>query len=113
MIKIVCPGAYQNLPHKVSIKYVKYRDICKETQQYATIAYNNYQSWFEVDSDGKMVEFPVKPISGEKSYIPWDYEILSSFLRNYKIEPTWIDCEGSWGSYDEDTGHWTGAVGKV
>ena len=42
-----------------------------------------------------------------------DYEILKSFFQNNYINPTWIDCNYTWGWFDNETGHWTGAVGKV
>ena len=60
-----------------------------------------------------MIEYPVYPVTGEYDKIPWDYEILSSFFENYHITPTWINCYYTWGVFDEETGHWTGAVGKV
>ena len=68
-----------------------------------------------------MVQYPVDPVAGVRSYnpatvrsyIPYDYEILSSFFENYHIIVTWIDCNFNFGLFDEETGHWTGAVGKV
>ena len=53
------------------------------------------------------------PVTGVSSHIPRDYEILLKFFENYNITPKWIDCNFTWGLFDEDTGHWTGAVGKV
>ena len=89
------------------------RDICQKQQHYATIAYNNDPGYFELDNEGKMVEYPVNPVTGVRTNIPFDYEILSSFLNIYKITPTWINCNYTWGWFDEETGRWTGAVGQV
>ena len=40
-------------------------------------------------------------------------EKLGNFFKNYDIIPSWINCNYTWGYYDEDLGKWTGAVGKV
>ena len=97
----------------ISSTKTNYQDICEKPQHNATIAYNNEPELFEVDEDGKMNEFGVNPVTGEYDYMSYDYEILSSFFANYHITPTWIDCNYTWGVFDEETGHWTGAVGKV
>ena len=47
------------------------------------------------------------------SQIPWDWEILSSFVERNNLFVNWIDCNYTWGWYDDDTGKWTGAIGKV
>ena len=116
--QITCPGVYNNLPQKLKIlkdgsSNKEYKDICQEQKNYANIAFNNWPGFFELDNDGSMVEYPVKPITGKSSNIPHEYEILSSFLENHHITPTWINCNYTFGNFDEETGHWTGAVGKV
>ena len=60
-----------------------------------------------------MVEFPAYIVAGEYSNIPYDFEILEDFLKSYVIATNWIDCNDTWGWYDDETGRWTGAVGKV
>ena len=60
-----------------------------------------------------MLKYPVKPVTGSKNYIPYDWEILDSFFKNHDIVPAWINCHYTWGWYDEESGKWTGAVGKV
>ena len=47
------------------------------------------------------------------SYIPYDWDILATFFQNHDIVPVWINCHYTWGWYDEESGKWTGAVGKV
>ena len=42
-----------------------------------------------------------------------DWEVLTEFFSNYNIEPNYLDCNGTYGWYDEDLGGWTGCIGKV
>ena len=50
----------------------------------------------------------------EKTSIPYEFEILEIFFKTENvIVKNWIDCNGTWGGYDDETGRWTGAVGKV
>ena len=93
---------------------IHYYDVCKVADS-VTIAYNNEPSGnFEVDPETHtMVEYTVMPVKGWYSDIPWDWEIIKLFLDHYSLSPTWIDCNYTWGWLDEETGSWTGAVGKV
>ena len=86
-------------------------DLCREKR--VNIAYNNDPGAFEVDDEtGEMVRYPGRyPVT--LSYIPWDWDILATFFRYYNIVPVWINCHYTWGWYDEESGKWTGAVGKV
>ena len=87
-------------------------DLCREKT--VNIAYNNYLPYFTVDGEtGEMVRFPVNPVTGLYSFIPWDWEILETFFLNNDIVPVWINCHFTWGWYDEESGKWTGALGKV
>ena len=43
--------------------------------------------------------------------MPYNYEILKSFISNFNVVPTWI--ESTRGGVDKETGQWTGSVGKV
>ena len=92
---------------------LEYKDICQRPELSARIAYNNWPGFFELDKNEQLVEYKVNPITGIRSNIPWEYEILSSFLSNYHITPIWINCNFTFGLFDEETGHWTGAVGQV
>ena len=60
-----------------------------------------------------MVRYPVHPVTGRTSHIPYDWEILQSFFSANDIVPVWTNCHYTWGLYDEESGRWTGAVGKV
>ena len=116
--KITCPGPYNNVPLKLKVSkdgssHIKYKDICEQPQQYARIAYSNPPYYFEVDSNGQMADYQIRPVTRIHSRIPHHFEILSSFFQYYQITPTWIDCKGNKGWFDEETGNWTGALGKV
>ena len=84
-------------------------DLCREKRVH--IAYNNDEYSFLLDDDtGEMLVTATEP----PTYDPMtEREKLGSFFENYDIIPFWINCNYTWGSYDEDLGKWTGAVGKV
>ena len=75
------------------------------------IAYNNDPAGYFEIVDNSMVEYPANIIEGEYSYIGYNFEILEKFFKNKNIN--WINCHSTWGWYDDETGRWTGAVGKV
>ena len=85
-------------------------DLCREKR--VNIAYNNDPGFFEVHETGEMVQYPNNQ-GTLYSYIPWDWEIIQTFFKNYDIIPVWINCNYTWGWYDEESRKWTGAVGKV
>ena len=64
-----------------------------------------------VDKDGKVSY--AKYINGFDSEMPLEWEVLSMFFSIHNIEPNWLDCNGTWGWYDDELGGWTGCVGKV
>ena len=61
--------------------------------------------------------FPYPPVGtylyGEQSSLSYSWEVLSKFFAIHNIEPNWLNCGFSWGSYDEELGGWTGCMGKV
>ena len=89
----------------------EYKDMCVGPKNFARIAYNN-DVWFDIWY-GEMWLYPVYPVVGEYPQVVYDWEILKPFFEEYHITPTWINCNYTWGIFDEETGHWTGAVGKV
>ena len=60
-----------------------------------------------------VVETNPVPINGWSSSIPYDFEIIGEFLRQQNIIPTWINSNFTFGVYDEESGKWTGEIGKV
>ena len=99
---------------------IKYKDVCKE-QFPVHVAYNHRLFWFEMENNS-MVDSVVKYSSmyglhgwyvGRYSVISLDNEILSIFFEHYDVIVKWINCNNTWGVYDDETGKWTGAVGQV
>ena len=127
---LMCPGQDEEY-HKVIITKdgtvrgnLKYKDYCPHTKEAAepekqeiNIAFNNDGIYFKVHNDtNTMKEFSLwwtLRESEKHPYISMDWEILRIFFDNYNINPTWINCNFTWGWFDEETGKWTGAVGKV
>ena len=93
---------------------LQYKDLCKE-EHHVRIAYNNEVDWFEIDNiTNSMVEYPHwKIMVGDYGQLSDEYEILKTFFSKFNIKPTWINCNYTWGLFDDETGHWTGAVGQV
>ena len=86
-------------------------DVC--TEKHAYIAYNNEPWVFEVSNiTGEMVEYPVEPYV---SYTPvaWQWETQAAFFKYNNITPLWFNCNYTWGSLNETTGQWSGAVGMI
>ena len=116
--KVYCPGQYQNFPHKLTMfnngsvsNKVRYQDICKER-----IVANIAHLWSRDVVNNSMVEYPLNLKEGQYSSIslPYDFEIIGSFLINYNIIVNkWIDCNDTAGIFDNGIGKWTGAVGQV
>ena len=92
---------------------LQYKDLCKEEYE-VRIAYNNEENFFGIDNiTNTMIEYHHWSImTAGISQLSVEYEILKSFFSKFNIKPTWINCNYTWGWFDE-TGHWTGAVGQV
>ena len=93
---------------------IQYKDLCEE-EHHVRIAYNNMGGTFEIGNfTNSMVEYPhYISVIEELGYLPYDFEILGSFFSKFNIIPTWINCNYTWGWFDNEAGHWTGAVGQV
>ena len=121
-----CPNLY----HQLSLSLfhdgtgrsdIHYYDVCKVADS-VTITYNNYWKvghggfgvWlaWRAGITSTMWEIPASPVKGF-SKIPYDWEIIKPFLDHYSLTPNWIDSHHIEGVFDEETGTWTGAVGKV
>ena len=93
---------------------LQYKDLCKEEYE-VRIAYNNEENFFGIDNiTNTMIEYHHWSImTAGISQLSVEYEILKSFFSKFNIKPTWINCNYTWGWFDDETGHWTGAVGQV
>ena len=123
--KVYCPGQYKRFPYKLMMyndgsvtNNVRYKNLCVERFA-VSVAHNNEPTVFEV-VNGTLVDMREKMghlhgnLVGAYDYISEDDEVLSMFLiKNYNIIINWIDANYTWGWLDDETGMWTGAVGKV
>ena len=119
VFQVYCPDEYIHLPHKLIMSdngtvsnNVRYQDLCTD-KVVVNIAYNDEPGFFG-NVNNTMKEWDdyycvIESCSG----MPYDFEILKTFLQTYNIEVNWIDCNFTWGVFDYDSGKWTGAVGKV
>ena len=115
-----CPGEFINNVIELELLYdgtvrgnIHFYDLCKVVNR-VNIAYNNFGKYLQIDNvTNTVVKTNPVPINGGSSYIPYDFEIIGEFLRQHNIIPTWIDSNFTFGWYDEESGKWTGEIGKV
>ena len=92
------------------ISYKSYKEICSGEPKKVNMGYNNDPKAMSVENN-TLVHLPRK--NGVNTAMAWDWEILSKFFSIHNIEPNWLNCNYTWGWYDEDLGGWTGCMGKV
>ena len=117
---VQCPGEFINnvlnlqLFHDGTVRgHLHYYDLCKVVNR-ENIAYNDYDLDLRIDQvTNTLIEINPRPINGWSSSIPFEFEIIGEFLRQHNIIPNWIDCNYTYGWYDEEAGNWTGEIGKV
>ncbi len=84
-------------------------DVCVEKQVY--VAYINYG--FKVSNiTGEMVRWPVQPYVGYEA-VAYEWEIQAAFFKSNNITPHWINANYTWGTLNDTTGQWSGAVGLI
>ena len=96
------------------ISYRSYKEICSGEPKKVNLGYNNDWRILKVE-DNTLIPYPEYGTYeyGEESAFTFDWEILSKFISIHNIEPNWLNCNYTWGWYDEDLGGWTGCMGKV
>ena len=118
--KVYCPGQYNHHPQKLMMqdngsvsKNVEYKSICTEKFLFQ-IAYNNDGVLFRIENNRWSVRSTLHgEYVGHYSTITRDYEILFMFFKNYNTYVGLTNCNYTWGTYDDETRKWTGAVGQV
>ena len=113
------------------IGYKSYKEICSGEPKKVNLGFNNDWGQWKVENNTQIAypqscddfpygkyqnneEQPVNPcIHAAKPYMSWGWELLSKFFSIHNIKPNWLDCNMSWGWYDEELGEWTGCMGKV
>ena len=95
---------------------LQYKDLCQEEHE-VRIAFNNEENFFEIDNiTNTMIEYPKMTENGlisDYGQHSHEYEILKSLFSKFNVKPTWINCNYTWGWFDDEAGHWTGATGQV
>ena len=97
------------------ILYKSYKEICSGEKKKVNLGYNNDDGIMKVENNS-LVHTPrtvSDHIYGLYDSMSFEWEVLSKFFSLYNIEPNWLNCNSSWGYYDEDLGGWTGCMGKV
>ena len=124
-LKLVCPGNalsfyYERLlllKDSTVNRNLGFDEVCVEKKVYA--AYNNEPlasastKPFEVSNiTGEMVEYPVAPYLKTVS-VAYEWEIQAAFFKSNNIKPQWLNANFTWGTLNETTGQWSGAVGLI
>ena len=97
------------------ISYKSYKDIYSGEKTKVNLGYNYLRLSLIVENNSlKQIERePINNMHGEFSDMPLDWEIFLKFFSIHNIEPNWLDCNFTWGWYDETLGGWNGCMGKV
>ena len=133
ILKLVCPGYAMSISHEkllllknATVNWnLSFSDVC--TEKHVIVAYNNRRNYFEVSdytglmeshyqtievSKGKMVKYPLMPYIVYRS-IAREWEIQMAFFEFYNIQPKWLHANQIWGTLNDTTGQWSGAVGMI
>ena len=97
------------------ISYKSFKEICSGEPKKVNLGFNYDEKFFKVENN-TMVHIPRKRkdyLPDFQSTMPYDWEVFSKFFSIHNIEPNWLDCNYTYGWYDEDLGGWTGCLGKV
>ena len=92
-------------------------NICNEKR--VRIAYNNHPQLFVLNSkSGEMVNIPdfqgqPFPSVGLAAGVAKEWQIQALFFETNNVIPDWINCNFTWGTLNETTGQWNGAVGVI
>ena len=119
--KVFCPGQYKTYPHKLKmynngsvINNIKYQYICNISNFVMNAAFPAYYGVFNVFPNNTIEEWPTL-LGIDFTSIPFDWEIMKTFIQNNKIAyVNWIDTNSTdLGRFNNETGNWTGLIGKV
>ena len=100
------------------IGHQSYKEICSGEPKKFNLGYVNEPYAHEVENNS-LVHIPKtleEYVYGKYSVMALDWEILSKFFSFYNIEPNWVDCNGTYGWYDDELGtgwNYTGCMHKV
>ena len=108
-----------NTTHEVliskEITYKSYKEICSGEPKKVNLGFWGNWDGMKVENNTLCQEtrLPDEYINGIYVSMSLDWEVLSKFISKYNIDQNWLDCNETYGVYDEDLGGWTGCMGKV
>ena len=119
---MVCPGYAKSVSHERLLllnngtvnRNLGFNEVCKE--KHVSVAYNNDWAFEVSDKTGKMYRItPARKPREVKinKIVAWEYEIQEAFFESNYIKPHWINCKRDWGTLNQTTGQWSGAVGVI
>ena len=121
--KVFCPGQYKTYPHKLKMynngsvsNNIKYHYICNISNFVVNFAFPASVGAFNVFPNNTIEEWhDYVGLRIDSTAIPWDWEIIKTFIQNNKIAyVNWIDTNSTdIGFFSNKTGNWTGLIGKV
>ena len=94
------------------ISYRSYKEICSGEKTKVNLGYAR-TSMVEKNSLVHAPRALDHYIHGKYPAMAYNWEVLSKFISIHNIEPNWLNCDSTWGSYDDELGGWTGCMGKV
>ena len=97
------------------ISYKSYKEICSGEKTKVKLGqWGNYEG-FKVENNSLLHTPRIREdnIHGLTSNMPYDTEVLIKFFSIHSIEQNWLDCNFTYGHYDEELGGWTGCMGQV
>ena len=119
IFNLVCPGNAVSASHKgllllknvTNSRKLGFDDVCQE--KHVSIAYNNEANNFVLsNTTGEMVKYPAQPFVSFVN-IAYEWEIQATFFESNNIKPHWLNANYTWGSLNETTGQWSGALGMI
>ena len=93
------------------VKVASYKEICGGEKVRVHLGYND-DFTMQVE-DNTLSQGSERQLKGESTEMSQVWEVFYKFFSHYNIEPIWLNCNFSWGWYDEEQGAWTGCMGKV
>ena len=110
----VASSTTHNVLISKKISYKSYKEICRKEAKKVRLGFNNAWDLLVIENN-TLIPYPPRSgfLYGQKSQWSYDWEVLSKFFSIHNIEPSWLDCDFTWGWYDEELGGWTGCMGKV
>ena len=106
-----------NTTHDVLISdkigFKSYKSICSGEKKKVNLGYNEELYVLKVENN-KLIAHPDQLyIFGLAAGMAETWEVFFKFFSTHNIEQNWLDCNYTWGWFDEELGGWTGCMGKV